>query len=83
MFVPRQPPRRPGFSTEERWSQGIDTRVRGFLDGFGGIVLTGKLEAILVGLIWNSGNQEAGGGRRIHEFLSSKSLRARHRGEIQ
>jgi len=29
---------------QQRWSQGNDTRVRSFLDGFGGNVLTGKLE---------------------------------------
>ena len=31
------------FVTGSRWSEGIDTRVRSFLDGFGGNVLTGKL----------------------------------------
>jgi len=43
MIVSRHPRTPPGlFVTGSRWSLGIDTRVRSFLDGFGGEVLTGK-----------------------------------------
>ena len=39
---------RPVFATGRRWSQGYDTLVRGFLDGFGGEVLTGKIASVVL-----------------------------------
>jgi hypothetical protein len=44
MIVSRHPYPSPVFVTGWRWSQGIDTRVRSFLDGFAGNMLAGKLK---------------------------------------